>query len=801
MFFRKNKSSGSNQTTTKSKSSTSTTNKSTTTNTATSTSTSTLNSPPFLATEMNLADSNMSTTTSERPSMDIFLAHRQQHNNQTVESSTQDQQSSHTETNVPRNRNSLRLSIGHFFKDKLNKIRHSLNRNSNLNFDDIEAAVALEQLGSPSSSTTHGYYTERCSMDTSRSNASRNHHQNPKQSERGRNRAISDGVHPKKRPVSVTLQQLQSGNYSGSGFISANPYSMSSSSSSGRSFPSPRQFLKSTLFSNKEQQESKDIKVLVLGATAVGKSALCSQYLKGIFPSQHVSTVEDQFKKVVDIDGETTSIHILDTWGDVLLQNESSLQSPQDVSNSTSSLQSSQSSTSNLVEHLSKPSKAITSIVENASAAEQNHPNSDSLNNCSFSNNSSSCSSSLVSTTILGSSMAESCTLTDASSNTSSKNMTSSSPRRNSCVQLERELKKSIMNQISSSSNGSFFASNVVILLMYSISDYSSFEKVLQIYENLQLLAVESHLKNYNEELANNSKKKGSLTKRSPRCKYYSFQPTILLVGTKRDQDPSIARSNLIHQLTNSSSFTVPTTSQQERRPSIVQQPPTNNNNNNSSDMYGFYYGFGLSNEDKTQFIHSLPARIPITKSNKRRPSIYSQYEYAMCGCTETERQVTFEEGEQLAATIGENCYFMEISNQNPLEVEQVFLQAVRKVRERMTQLSNSEFARAARAQPISYRTPLSECVSVSSSRASSAATPYDEDTWNALNATQQQQPVSSSGNHSQQPIITRKEVPRLLSPTSDSKEARDEKQRRRRKDIKVLENCAALTDELINYM
>ncbi|KAF0981428.1 hypothetical protein FDP41_012085 [Naegleria fowleri] len=788
MFFRKNRSntnvqSSSNVPSTSSiardriiSSSTPTLNSTTTT---TSTTTAQLNTQP------NAQPSTISQTSSPisvgaRPSMDILLMGSHSHMHQKSQDQGEDSsRSTMSSVSSSRNRNSLRLSIGNFFKDKLCKIRNSLNRNTNLNFDDIEAAVASEQQRySPSSSAPPGY--GRCSIDTSRTNTASSGRHSKK--ERGRSRAISDVTHPKKRPVSVTFQQLQSGG----GY--ANPYSQSiltstSSSWSSDVFPSPRHFFKSSLFSNNKEQESKDIKVLVLGATAVGKSALCSQYLKGIFPSQHVATVEDQFKKVVDIDGETTSIHILDTWGDVLLQNESSSaaqQQPQDQSNSSSS---SQTMPPSQLEQLSRPSRAITSIIDQVGEP------SGQFNNTSYSTSASSNSTTISMST---SSMAESCTLTDASNVSSSKNSSPTS-RRNSSAHLEMELKKSIINQISShssssgssNSHGSFFSSNVVIILMYSISDYSSFEKVLQIYENLQLLAVESHLKNYNEELANNSKKKGSLTKRSPRCKYYSFQPTILLVGTKRDQDPSIARSNLIQQLSTPTTSTTPQ-QQEERRPSMVQQPSS------SADMYGFYYGFGLSNslEDKSQLIHSLPARIPITKSNKRRPSIYSQYEYAMCGCTETERQVTFEEGEQLAATIGENCYFMEISNQNPLEVEQVFLQAVRKVRERITQLSNSEFARAARAQPISHRMPLSECVSVYSSRSSTAATPCDEDTWNVLNAAQQQPSV----NHPR----VRKEVPRLLSPISEMK---DEKQRRRRKDIKVLENCAALTDDLINYM
>jgi len=57
------------------------------------------------------------------------------------------------------------------------------------------------------------------------------------------------------------------------------------------------------------------IKVSVLGAGAVGKSALTVQYCSGIFVDRYDPTIEDSYRKLIEYDGHQYMLEILDTAG------------------------------------------------------------------------------------------------------------------------------------------------------------------------------------------------------------------------------------------------------------------------------------------------------------------------------------------------------------------------------------------------------------------------------------------------------------------------------------------------------
>jgi len=59
----------------------------------------------------------------------------------------------------------------------------------------------------------------------------------------------------------------------------------------------------------------KDCKIVVLGSGGVGKSALTVQYVSGIFVDRYDPTIEDSYRKQVEIDGLQYTLEILDTAG------------------------------------------------------------------------------------------------------------------------------------------------------------------------------------------------------------------------------------------------------------------------------------------------------------------------------------------------------------------------------------------------------------------------------------------------------------------------------------------------------
>ena len=59
----------------------------------------------------------------------------------------------------------------------------------------------------------------------------------------------------------------------------------------------------------------KEYKLVVLGSGGVGKSALTVQFVQGIFVEKYDPTIEDSYRKQVEIDGTQCMLEILDTAG------------------------------------------------------------------------------------------------------------------------------------------------------------------------------------------------------------------------------------------------------------------------------------------------------------------------------------------------------------------------------------------------------------------------------------------------------------------------------------------------------
>ena len=62
-------------------------------------------------------------------------------------------------------------------------------------------------------------------------------------------------------------------------------------------------------------EQAASIKLVVLGKSLVGKSALTYRFISDKFPEEHDTTVEDQYKTVVSINGISYELEILDTAG------------------------------------------------------------------------------------------------------------------------------------------------------------------------------------------------------------------------------------------------------------------------------------------------------------------------------------------------------------------------------------------------------------------------------------------------------------------------------------------------------
>ena len=65
----------------------------------------------------------------------------------------------------------------------------------------------------------------------------------------------------------------------------------------------------------KQENEPIHIKLVVLGKSLVGKSALTYRYISDKFPTEHDTTVEDQYKVNLTIEDKKCDLEILDTAG------------------------------------------------------------------------------------------------------------------------------------------------------------------------------------------------------------------------------------------------------------------------------------------------------------------------------------------------------------------------------------------------------------------------------------------------------------------------------------------------------
>lgn len=64
----------------------------------------------------------------------------------------------------------------------------------------------------------------------------------------------------------------------------------------------------------------REYKIVVLGSGGVGKSALTVQFVQGIFVEKYDPTIEDSYRKQVEVDGQQCMLEILDTAGTVRRQ-------------------------------------------------------------------------------------------------------------------------------------------------------------------------------------------------------------------------------------------------------------------------------------------------------------------------------------------------------------------------------------------------------------------------------------------------------------------------------------------------
>lgn len=59
----------------------------------------------------------------------------------------------------------------------------------------------------------------------------------------------------------------------------------------------------------------REYKIVILGSGGVGKSALTVQFVQGIFVEKYDPTIEDSYRKQVEVDGQQCMLEILDTAG------------------------------------------------------------------------------------------------------------------------------------------------------------------------------------------------------------------------------------------------------------------------------------------------------------------------------------------------------------------------------------------------------------------------------------------------------------------------------------------------------
>ena len=67
--------------------------------------------------------------------------------------------------------------------------------------------------------------------------------------------------------------------------------------------------------SNNVTEKPLEVKLVILGKSLVGKSALTYRFINDQFPKEHDTTIEDQYKINMSIDGFNCLLEILDTAG------------------------------------------------------------------------------------------------------------------------------------------------------------------------------------------------------------------------------------------------------------------------------------------------------------------------------------------------------------------------------------------------------------------------------------------------------------------------------------------------------
>ncbi|KAK3861308.1 hypothetical protein Pcinc_032688 [Petrolisthes cinctipes] len=77
----------------------------------------------------------------------------------------------------------------------------------------------------------------------------------------------------------------------------------------------PQYFSRVVPLKSDKVSRMREYKIVVLGSGGVGKSALTVQFVQGIFVEKYDPTIEDSYRKQVEVDGQQCMLEILDTAG------------------------------------------------------------------------------------------------------------------------------------------------------------------------------------------------------------------------------------------------------------------------------------------------------------------------------------------------------------------------------------------------------------------------------------------------------------------------------------------------------
>jgi len=68
-------------------------------------------------------------------------------------------------------------------------------------------------------------------------------------------------------------------------------------------------------YNKNEKSQELRFRLVILGRSLVGKSAITFRFINDVFPKDHDTTIEDQYQRTVIIDGYKCNLEILDTAG------------------------------------------------------------------------------------------------------------------------------------------------------------------------------------------------------------------------------------------------------------------------------------------------------------------------------------------------------------------------------------------------------------------------------------------------------------------------------------------------------